>query len=96
MDILDENNDHIDIEVLYGEQVTTYNLNQSSGKPEFSEEDLDELTPQMYELVKEAELNLSDELAELNYEGNPRGVIQFLNHLTGVVVKFNSKVNEFL
>ena len=85
MDTLDENNDHIDIGLLYEELVKTYHIDDENIQ--------NELTPEVYELFKEAELNLSDELAELDYEGNPQGVIRFLNMVTDAVVKFNTKRN---
>lgn len=102
MDILDENNDHVDIGLIYEEQMNTYTIpddtvsfsNNPTGddvqNPQ-PEEPSNEFNAQVYEVIKEVELNFSDELAELDYEGNPQGVIKFIKQLTAEVVKFNAQ-----
>ena len=97
MDILDENNDHADIEVLYEEQINKYDI--SDDTPSFSDNPTgveqptqpQEFNMSVYNVIKKAELDLTDELANLDYEGNPQGVIQLLTQLTAEVSKFNNR-----
>lgn len=94
MDIYDENDDHADIGLLYEEQMGTYEIPDET--PSFSDNPTGEATPpreinmEYMDALKEAELNLSDELAEMDYEGNPDGVLLFMKQLTQAIVKFNN------